>query len=53
MCDSIDIVGANWDDWRKSREAIIIVKFVGVKFQYIKEEFFVSSTLENWLPCSE
>ena len=45
MCVSIYIVGSKWADCRRCREAIIIIKFMGVKFQYIKEELIVSSTL--------
>ena len=45
MCCSIDIVGAKGDYCRRFREAIIILKFVIVKFQSIEEEFIVSSTL--------
>ena len=45
MCGSIDIVGAKQTDCRRCIEAIIIVKFTGVKFRYSEEEFIVSSTL--------
>ena len=45
MCVSKYIVGANGYDCRRCREAITIVKFAGFKFQYIEEEFIVSSTL--------
>ena len=39
MCGSIDIVEAKEANWSRCREAIIIVKLVGVNFQYIEEEF--------------
>ena len=45
MCGNIDIVGAKGANCRRYREAIIIFKFVGVKFRYIEEELIVSSTL--------
>ena len=35
MCGSIDIVGTKGADCRRCREAVIIVKFAGVKFWYI------------------
>ena len=44
MYCSKDIVGAKGANCRRCREAVIIVKFMGIKFQDIKKLFIVSRT---------
>ena len=52
MCGIIYVVGDKGSDCWICREAVIIVKFAGVKFKDIEEEFIVSSTLgEGHIIC--
>ena len=45
MCVSVDMVGFIATDCWRCIEAVIVIKFAGVKFRNTKEEFIRSGTL--------